>query len=151
VERGGIIRAVDDYEVIAEELSTLGEKLRGLDERLAEVEKVNARLEDAALTTARALGEISRHWDAVYRSEWQSRRKTERLGSGRERGLRGLARRGSAGTHAIARREPLSTASSLSNGVLTISRDDYASSITSRTRASAVSESEPRALRYCQS
>jgi hypothetical protein len=27
---------------------------------------VNARLEEAALTTARALGEVSHHWDAVY-------------------------------------------------------------------------------------
>jgi hypothetical protein len=27
---------------------------------------VNARLEEAALTTARAMAEISRHWDAVY-------------------------------------------------------------------------------------
>ncbi len=34
--------------------------------RLADVEKVNARLEEAALITARALGEISGHWDAVY-------------------------------------------------------------------------------------
>lgn len=33
---------------------------------MAEVEKVNARLEEAALTTARAMDEISRHWDAVY-------------------------------------------------------------------------------------
>ena len=33
---------------------------------MAEVERVNARLEDAALTTARALGEVSHHWDAVY-------------------------------------------------------------------------------------
>jgi hypothetical protein len=33
---------------------------------LAEVERVNARLEDAALTTARAMAEASRHWDAVY-------------------------------------------------------------------------------------
>jgi Arc/MetJ family transcription regulator len=33
---------------------------------LAEVERVNARLEDAALTTARAMAEVSRHWDAVY-------------------------------------------------------------------------------------
>jgi hypothetical protein len=33
---------------------------------VAEVEHVNARLEDAALTTARALQEISDHWDAVY-------------------------------------------------------------------------------------
>jgi hypothetical protein len=57
---------MDDYEVVAEELSQLAEKMRGLEERLAEVERVNARLEDAALTTARALGEVSRHWDAVY-------------------------------------------------------------------------------------
>jgi malonyl-CoA decarboxylase len=33
---------------------------------VAEVERVNARLEEAALTTARALGEVSHHWDAVY-------------------------------------------------------------------------------------
>jgi hypothetical protein len=57
---------VDDYEVVAQELSDLGEKMRVLEERLAEVERVNARLEDAALRTARALGEVSRHWDAVY-------------------------------------------------------------------------------------
>jgi hypothetical protein len=57
---------MDDYEVVARELSDLGEKMRSFDDRLAEVERVNARLEDAALTTARALGEISRHWDAVY-------------------------------------------------------------------------------------
>jgi ribosomal 50S subunit-associated protein YjgA (DUF615 family) len=61
-----IVPNVKDYEVIAEELSKLGEKMRTLDERLAAVEKVNARLEDAALTTARALAEISRHRDAVY-------------------------------------------------------------------------------------
>jgi predicted nuclease with TOPRIM domain len=57
---------MDDYEVVAQELSELGEKWRALEERLAEVERVNARLEEAALTTARALGEVSRHWDAVY-------------------------------------------------------------------------------------
>ncbi len=57
---------MDDYEVIAQELSNLGEKIRGIEERLAEVERVNARLEEAALTTARALGEVSRHWNAVY-------------------------------------------------------------------------------------
>ena len=34
--------------------------------RLTDVEKVNARLEGAALTTARALAEISGHWEAVY-------------------------------------------------------------------------------------
>ena len=52
--------------MIAQELSALGHKLDELDGRLAAVEKVNARLEEAALTTARALGEISGHWDAVY-------------------------------------------------------------------------------------
>jgi hypothetical protein len=57
---------MDDYEVVAEELSLLGEKIRDFDVRLAEVERVNARLEEAALTTARALAEIARHWDAVY-------------------------------------------------------------------------------------
>jgi hypothetical protein len=57
---------MDDYQVVAQELSLLGEKLRDLDRRLGEVERVNARLEDAAQTMARALGEISRHWDAVY-------------------------------------------------------------------------------------
>ena len=57
---------MDDYEVVAEELSQLGEKLRDLEVRVAEAERVNARLEEAALTTARALGEVSHHWDAVY-------------------------------------------------------------------------------------
>ena len=57
---------MDDYEVVAQELSELAEKMRGLEERLAEVERVNARLEEAALTTARAMAEVSRHWDAVY-------------------------------------------------------------------------------------
>jgi hypothetical protein len=57
---------MDDYEVVAQQLSELAETMRGLDERLAEVERVNARLEEAALTTARALGDVSRHWDAVY-------------------------------------------------------------------------------------
>ena len=56
----------DDYEVVAQELSGVGDKIRRLEERIAEVERVNARLEEAALTTARALGEVSRHWDAVY-------------------------------------------------------------------------------------
>ncbi len=52
--------------MIAQELSGLGEKVRDLVKHMAEVERVNARLEDAALTTARALQEISGHWDAVY-------------------------------------------------------------------------------------
>jgi len=57
---------MQDLEVIAQELSALGHRLDELDGRLAAVEKVNTRLEEAALTTARALGEISGHWDAVY-------------------------------------------------------------------------------------
>ena len=52
--------------MIAQELSALGHKLADLDKRLAAVEKVNTRLEEAALTTSRALGEISGHWYAVY-------------------------------------------------------------------------------------
>jgi hypothetical protein len=57
---------MQDTEVIAQELSALGHKLDDLENRLVAVEKVNARLEEAALTTARALAEISGHWDAVY-------------------------------------------------------------------------------------
>jgi hypothetical protein len=57
---------MDDFQVVAEELSQLGDKLRELEQRVAEVERVNARLEEAALTTARGLGEVSHHWDAVY-------------------------------------------------------------------------------------
>jgi hypothetical protein len=68
---------MDDYQVVAQELSLLGEKMRDLDQRLAEVERVNARLEDAALTTARALGEIAHHWDAVY----EAMRRAEATGT----------------------------------------------------------------------
>lgn len=65
---------MQDSEMIAQELSAIGHRLDDLDTRLAAVEKVNARLEDAALTTARALAEISGHWDAVYEA---MRRKDE--------------------------------------------------------------------------
>ncbi len=68
-----MISALQDYELIAQELSSLGRKVRELDEKVSrlerrttEIEKLNAGLEDAALTTARALKEISGHWDAVY-------------------------------------------------------------------------------------
>jgi len=60
--------------MIAQELSALGHKLAELDGRLAAVEKVNSRLEEVALTTSRALAEISGHWDAVYEA---MRRKDE--------------------------------------------------------------------------
>ena len=68
---------MDDYEVVAEELSKLGEKWRELEERVAEVERVNAGLEEAALTTARALGEVSNHWDAVYEAMRRDRIEDE--------------------------------------------------------------------------
>jgi hypothetical protein len=73
----------DDYEVVAQELSGVGDKIRRLEERVAEVERVNARLEEAALTTARALGEVSRHWDAVY--EAMRRAEKRDLGQASER------------------------------------------------------------------
>ena len=65
--------ALHDYELIAQKLSALSEtvsrqenRTADLLTRMADVEKVNARLEEAALTTARSLGEISGHWNAVY-------------------------------------------------------------------------------------
>jgi hypothetical protein len=75
---------MDDYEVVVEELSQLAEKLRGLEERLAEVERVNTRLEEAALTTAVAMGEISRHWDAVYDALRRADRIEKEIASERE-------------------------------------------------------------------
>ena len=55
-----------DYELIAQQVSSLAEKIDAIARRVTEVEKVNARLEAAALTTARSLSEIATHWDAVY-------------------------------------------------------------------------------------
>jgi hypothetical protein len=72
---------LDDYELIAQELNGLAERVSRLENRtsdvltrMTDVEKVNARLEEAALITARALGEISGHWNAVY--EAMRRRNT---------------------------------------------------------------------------
>jgi hypothetical protein len=53
-------------EIIAQELSTIGGRVAALEARLGEIDKVTARLEGAALTTAKALQEVSHHWDAVY-------------------------------------------------------------------------------------
>ncbi len=55
-----------DYELVAQQVSGLNETVAALQKRVAEVERVNGRLEVAALTTARALEEISKHWHAVY-------------------------------------------------------------------------------------
>ena len=76
----------DDYELIAQKLSGIDEKVGRLQihmsdvlTRMSEIEKVNAELEEAALNTARALGEISGHWDAVY--EAMRRKHTSQSGA----------------------------------------------------------------------
>jgi hypothetical protein len=58
--------ALEDFETIAQEVSALGLRVSELEERLEHVERVNTGLEEAAPTTARALQEISTHWDRVY-------------------------------------------------------------------------------------
>jgi predicted nuclease with TOPRIM domain len=63
-----------EAEMIAQELNALERKLDAVEKRLAAVETANRQLEEAALTTARALAEISGHWDAVYEA---MRRKDE--------------------------------------------------------------------------
>jgi prefoldin subunit 5 len=62
------MEASSESEVIAQELSTIAGKVGALETRLREVEAVIERLEGAAETTARALEEVSSHWDAVYRA-----------------------------------------------------------------------------------
>jgi outer membrane murein-binding lipoprotein Lpp len=71
----------DDSEMLAQQVSGLNAKVASLEQRMAEVERVNARLEKAALTTARSLQEISGHWDAVY----EAMRRTETSHSEDER------------------------------------------------------------------
>jgi len=84
---------MDDYEALAQELSELAEKIRGLEERLADVERVNTRLEDAALTTARAMAEISHHWDAVYDAMRRADRIDQEISSERDHEAREARRR----------------------------------------------------------
>ena len=57
-----------DSELLAQELDSVGSKIVALDTRVAEIEAVVKGLETAALSTARALEEVSLHWDAVYRA-----------------------------------------------------------------------------------
>ena len=57
-----------DVEVLAQELEKIGNKIVAIEARMAEVEEVIPRLEIAAQMTARALEEVSSHWDAVYRA-----------------------------------------------------------------------------------
>jgi hypothetical protein len=60
--------ASSESEVLAQELSSVSDKLAVLETRMREVEAVIGRLETAAETTARALEEVSSHWEAVYRA-----------------------------------------------------------------------------------
>jgi RES domain-containing protein len=57
-----------ESEVLAQELDSLGQQIHAFETRLAEVERIIQGLEAAALTTARALEEVSTHWDSVYRA-----------------------------------------------------------------------------------
>jgi hypothetical protein len=86
-ERENDATGMRDYELIAQELSAIGERVSRLENRMSDlltrmgdIEMVNGRLEGAALTTARALQEISGHWDAVY----EAMRRTERSGEAPE-------------------------------------------------------------------
>ena len=76
-----------ESEVIAQHLIALGGRIARLEERLAEVDKVIARLEGAALTTARAMQEISHHWDAVYEAMRREEHEEDEL-SGKGDGSR---------------------------------------------------------------
>ena len=60
--------ASSESELLAQELEAVGNRIRDLETRLAEVETIITRLEAAAETTARALNEVSSHWDQVYRA-----------------------------------------------------------------------------------
>ena len=55
-----------EFDIIAREVSGYRTRFEAIEKRLDEVEQVNVRLESAALTTARAMVEVSQHWDAVY-------------------------------------------------------------------------------------
>jgi hypothetical protein len=56
---------------------------------VGEMDKVITRLESAALTTARALQEISHHWDAVY----EAMRRAQQPDVGELRGEHDSSRR----------------------------------------------------------
>jgi hypothetical protein len=66
--RRPVVDESSETELLARELDSVGTKILALEARVAEVETVIARLEAAAMTTARALEEVSAHWDAVYRA-----------------------------------------------------------------------------------
>src|SRR5947207_9475335 len=86
-----------EFDIIAREVSGYRTRFEAIEKRLAEVEQVNTRLESAALTTSRAMAEISRHWDAVYeamrRSNPSRGRQSRRPGSPRGQPKRSRSRR----------------------------------------------------------
>jgi len=57
-----------ENEVLAQELSKVQGQLTDLQRRVGEIEAVIKGLEKAAESTARALEEVSSHWDSVYRA-----------------------------------------------------------------------------------
>jgi hypothetical protein len=63
-----MVDEISESELLARELDSVGNKILALEARVTEVEAVIKRLEAVALTTARALEEVSSHWDAVYRA-----------------------------------------------------------------------------------
>jgi uncharacterized coiled-coil protein SlyX len=85
--------ARSESELIAQQLSTLSTRVEALENRVSDVDKVIDRLEGAALTTARALQEISSHWDAVYEA---MRRAEDRELRGERQDKRGRSSKGKA-------------------------------------------------------
>ena len=57
-----------ENEVLAQELSRVEGQVTDLERRVREIEAVIKGLEKAAESTARALEEVSSHWDSVYRA-----------------------------------------------------------------------------------
>jgi len=57
-----------ESEVLAQELDSLGQRVSALEQRFSEVERIIEGLEVAARSTARALEEISSHWNSVYKA-----------------------------------------------------------------------------------
>jgi hypothetical protein len=77
------VDAENPVPVVAQEsdlVEQVEKNIESFEKRLSDIERVNARLEAAALTTARAMTEISRHWEAVY----ETMRRTEEIASDQE-------------------------------------------------------------------
>jgi len=58
----------DPAQAVLQASEHVGHKIESLEARIKDLEAVIPRLEVAAETTARALEEVSAHWDAVYRA-----------------------------------------------------------------------------------